>query len=490
MTAPDVVESITFLSQRVEDLEAVLNTKNKEIRRIETMNKQLISGLQKRDEIIASALEENRKLKESLRWYQRLLSQAKKPKTEVSAPPPKPVSHSLSVPGTAKGTRRLLATTENIAKTRLFDDLMDGDDSFADRFTALDPQAQRDFLQKIRSQNQDYKNLVDVTLRLKKLINSTHKVAAHTVVSDMLDTLVDEVCDNLRCDRASVFVLDELNGELWTKVAKGASGTIRLPSDKGIVGYVSTSGKPVNIEDAYKDSRFNKTVDLHMNYRTKTILAIPMRDSSGKIIGVCEAINKLEGVFAPDDEGLFEMLATNAGAVLRNSMQYESIMQMQNRLKTLFGGVERLIRCESLPNLVQMAIEMVQLLLVASQVHFYLCGKETMIAVEPDGMEEAFLPMGLVGHCATTGQLLNIENAYQHPLFNNQVDIETSLPIIVFPVKSEAGEVLGVLEFVNPKGIQGRSDSHKAKIDPLDFELLGYYAKLLAVALGKVFTPP
>lgn len=489
MTAPDVVESITFLSQRVEDLEIVLNTKSKEIRRIETMNKQLISGLQKRDEIIASALEENRKLKESLRWYQRLLSQAKKPKSEASAPPPKPVAHTLSVPTTAKGTRRLW-TTENTAKIRLFDDLMEGDDSFADRFTALDPQAQRDFLQKIRSQNQDYKNLVDVTLRLKKLINSTHKVAAHTVVSDMLDTLVDEVCDNLRCDRASVFVLDELNGELWTKVAKGTSGTIRLPADKGIVGFVATSGKPVNIEDAYKDSRFNKTVDLHMNYRTKTILAIPMRDSSGKIIGVCEAINKLEGAFTPDDEGLFEMLATNAGAVLRNSMQYESIMQMQNRLKTLFLGVEKLIKCGTVPDLVQIATDMIQSLLAASQVRFYLCGKETMIAVEPDGMEEAFLPMGLVGHCAEIAQLLNIENAYQHPLFNNQVDIETSMPIIVYPVQSETGEVLGVLEFVNPKGIQGRAEAHKAKIDPLDFELLGYYAKLLAVALGKLFIPP
>lgn len=488
MTAPDVMESITFLSQRVEDLEGVINTKSKEIRRIEAMNKQLISGLQKREEIIASALEENRKLKESLRWYQRLLSQAKKSKIDTSIPQQKQAMQTLSVPGTAKATRRPL-TTENTAKIRLFDDLMDGDDSFADRFVALDPQAQRDFLQKIRSQNQDYKNLVDVTLRLKKLINSTHKIAAHTVVSDMLDTLVDEVCDNLRCDRASVFVLDELNGELWTKAAKGTSGTIRLPSDKGIVGYVATSGKPVNIEDAYKDSRFNKTVDIHMNYRTKTILAIPMRDSGGKIIGVCEAINKLEGTFTPDDEGLFEMLATNAGAVLRNSMQNESIMQMQNRLKTLFDGVEKLINCESASTLVQLAVEMIQSLLAASQVLFYLCGKETMIAIEPDGMEEAFLPMGLVGHCASTGQLLNIENAYQHPLFNNQVDIETSLPIIVYPVKKHTGEVLGVLEFVNPKGIQGRSDSHKAKIDPLDYELLGYYARLLAVALSKTFTP-
>ena len=486
MTAPDVMESITYLSQRVEDLETVLSSKGKEIRRIETMNKQLITGLKKRDEIIASALEENRKLKESLRWYQRLLSQAKKPKEE---PVTKVVVQTLSVPGTAKASKRI-STPDTHSKTKLFDELMDGDDTFADRFVALDPQAQRDFLQKIRSQNQDYKNLVDVTLRLKKLINSTHRIASHTVVSNMLDCLVDEVCDNLRCDRASVFVLDELNSELWTKAAKGASVTIRIPSDKGIVGYVATSGKPVNIEDAYKDSRFNKTVDLHMNYRTKSILAIPMRDSTGKIIGVCEAINKLEGPFTPDDEGLFEMLATNAGAVLRNSMQHESIMQMQNRLQLIFTGIERIVTCKEVPELVRMAEEMVQALLASSQVLFYLCGQETMISIEADGLEEAFLPMGLVGHSATTGQILNIENAYQHPLFNNQVDIETSMPVIVFPVKKEDGQVLGVLEFVNPKGIQGRADSHKAKIDPLDYELLGYYSRVLAVVLDKVFIPP
>lgn len=32
--------------------------------------------------------------------------------------------------------------------------------------------------------------------------------------------------------------------------------------DKGIVGYVATTGNPVIIEDAYKDSRFNKAVDI------------------------------------------------------------------------------------------------------------------------------------------------------------------------------------------------------------------------------------
>ena len=57
------------------------------------------------------------------------------------------------------------------------------------------------------------------------------------------------------------------------------------------------TGKPINIEDAYKDSRFNRSVDIQTNYRTRTILAIPMRDFAGRIIGVCEAINKVEGTF-------------------------------------------------------------------------------------------------------------------------------------------------------------------------------------------------
>ena len=56
--------------------------------------------------------------------------------------------------------------------------------------------------------------------------------------------------------------------------------------DKGIVGYVAMTGNTLNIEDAYKDSRFNKSVDIQTSYRTKTILAIPIKDPAGNIIGV------------------------------------------------------------------------------------------------------------------------------------------------------------------------------------------------------------
>ncbi len=73
-------------------------------------------------------------------------------------------------------------------------------------------------------------------------------------------------------------MVDELTGELWTKVAKGSELTIRMPMNKGIVGYVVTNNATENIEDAYKDTRFNKDIDKKNNYRTKTILCVPIRD--------------------------------------------------------------------------------------------------------------------------------------------------------------------------------------------------------------------
>ena len=33
---------------------------------------------------------------------------------------------------------------------------------------------------------------------------------------------------------------------------------IRFPMDKGIAGYVATTGKTLNIADAYSDERFNR----------------------------------------------------------------------------------------------------------------------------------------------------------------------------------------------------------------------------------------
>ncbi|XP_046331739.1 cGMP-dependent 3',5'-cyclic phosphodiesterase-like isoform X1 [Haliotis rufescens] len=61
---------------------------------------------------------------------------------------------------------------------------------------------------------------------------------------------------------------------------------------------------------------------------------------------------------------------------------------------------------------------------------------------------------GIAGHVATTGNLLNIPDAYSHPLFYRGIDDSTGFKtrnILCFPIKDEEEEVLGVAQLCNKK---------------------------------------
>lgn len=58
---------------------------------------------------------------------------------------------------------------------------------------------------------------------------------------------------------------------------------------------------------------------------------------------------------------------------------------------------------------------------------------------------------GIAGHVAATGQLLNIDDAYSHPLFYKGVDEATGFRtrnILCFPIRDEDG-IVGVAELCN-----------------------------------------
>ena len=135
-----------------------------------------------------------------------------------------------------------------------------------------------DYLLTYKAMLNDIQRLSHLLIRLKTLLLSSYSISKNLSLSEALEKIVDATCETLDCDRASVFMVDELTGELWTKVAKGSELTIRIPMSKGIVGAVVSHSQTENIEDAYKDNRFNKEVDKKNNYRTKTILCVPIRD--------------------------------------------------------------------------------------------------------------------------------------------------------------------------------------------------------------------
>ncbi|KAK6185640.1 hypothetical protein SNE40_007829 [Patella caerulea] len=112
---------------------------------------------------------------------------------------------------------------------------------------------------------------------------------------------------------------------------------IKVPFGKGIAGHVALTKETINIQDAYKDPRFNQEVDAKTGYRTHSILCMPIINFEGEVIGVAQIINKINGnhVFSQADEEVFQKYLTFCGIGITNAQLFEMSVQEFTRNQLL-----------------------------------------------------------------------------------------------------------------------------------------------------------
>ncbi len=171
--------------------------------------------------------------------------------------------------------------------------------------------------------------------RLNLLLQFGGVIYKETHLDKLLELIAAQVKKILNCDRCTLFILDKKTDELWSKVAHGLENNeIRMPSGKGIAGKAASGGRTVNIRNAYEDSLFNPEIDRITGYRTHTILAVPLTDAGGNIIGVFQVINKKEGYFDNDDEAVLQLIGSIAASAIENAQLCESLYKAQ--LETIY----------------------------------------------------------------------------------------------------------------------------------------------------------
>jgi len=164
--------------------------------------------------------------------------------------------------------------------------------------------------------------------KFKLLIEFGKKVSAQRNIEKLLSLLTEEACHILEAERATVFILDKDEKKLWSLVGVGLrSQKIEIPHDKGIAGFVAQKGISLNIPDAYKDDRFNKEVDKKTGFITKTILAVPMKNLKGEVIGVFQVLNKKDTVFTSEDEEVLNIISSQAAISIENSQLYTQLKE-------------------------------------------------------------------------------------------------------------------------------------------------------------------
>jgi HD-GYP domain-containing protein (c-di-GMP phosphodiesterase class II) len=123
-------------------------------------------------------------------------------------------------------------------------------------------------------------------------------------------------------------------------------------SENSMAGYVALHGEVIELEDAYqipasRPFRFNPKFDQDSNYRTRSMLTLPMKNAKGEILGVLQLINckrnwsvklrepadvEREVVpFGKSDVRQALSLASQAAVAYENNKLYEDI-------ETLFEG--------------------------------------------------------------------------------------------------------------------------------------------------------
>ena len=168
--------------------------------------------------------------------------------------------------------------------------------------------------------------------RLAKILAISQRMNSQHDLSALLDLIAREAISLLDCDRASIFLLDRERNQLWSKVALGSDEILRFDASHGIAGHTALTGNIVNVRDAYSDPRFYTAIDDQTGYRTRTVLAVPVRNQQGQIIGAFEALNKRIGTFSPRDQESLLALASHAAVAVETAQLIGELRRNQDEL--------------------------------------------------------------------------------------------------------------------------------------------------------------
>ncbi len=183
------------------------------------------------------------------------------------------------------------------------------------------------------------------------------KIANERKLDSLLLLMADLGRDLVLADRCTVWLLDRERKVLWTRVAHGISA-VEIPAGTGVAGYVIRTQTPYFTNDAYQNSVFNQEVDKKTGYRTQAILAIPLIDSTGKVIGVYQAVNKMteDRRFSDKDVEHLILAASYAEKTLETAILNEEIENTQKEIIYLMAELGE-VRSEETGNHVKRVAE-------------------------------------------------------------------------------------------------------------------------------------
>ncbi len=294
------------------------------------------------------------------------------------------------------------------------------------------------------------------------LLDLSHQVAACQTLDERLEKLVEIAGSAVDAERGSLFLRDGLTGELYSRVALGNyRREIRVLNNKGIAGWVFTTGKGLIVHDAYADDRFDPSVDEKTGFKTRSVLCTPVRTLRGEIIGVAQALNKKKGRFTKKDLAFLDAMTSQASVFLQSAMIMERMERAREQEAEFLRVVSEVSSEIQLGPLLQKIMEAVTKMLNSERSTLFLNDEKTNELYTEIGQglgaTKIRFPnhLGIAGAVFQSGKSVNIPYAYADLRFNPTFDKQTGFftrSILCVPVINKDGKTIGVTQVLNRRG--------------------------------------
>lgn len=161
------------------------------------------------------------------------------------------------------------------------------------------------------------------------------EVAGADTLNDALEIMVGRISEALATESCTVFLLDRMSDDYVLVATHGlnpkAVNTVRIPSNKGLVGLVGEREEPINLDDAASHPRFLRVVEAHEEvYRA--FLGVPIIYHR-QVLGVVIVQQREPRRYDESEEAFLVTLAAQLAAIISHTETTGELDQLLRPVK-------------------------------------------------------------------------------------------------------------------------------------------------------------
>lgn len=171
----------------------------------------------------------------------------------------------------------------------------------------------------------------------------------HNDLESLLNFITSEVKELLGTEAAVVLLLDHETRELYFIASAHKDPEIgrrvkeiRFSLDQLVSGKVIETGEPL-IHSETSDETLYPERDKKLGYVSRNLISVPLR-AVGRIIGVLNAVNKIEGTFGSRDVDLLSTVAGTVALSIENARVSEELKGTYREVSSLNAAKDRTIK--------------------------------------------------------------------------------------------------------------------------------------------------